>query len=389
MPNKTRRVALIIDAGKPYDRRIIRGIAEYVQRSGYPWSVYVEADPAKKIPNFATWDGDGVIANFDDHLVARAVSKLKIPVVAIGGGFGYHDPHSGIPYVRSDSEAIAELVADHLLNLGFQRFAFCSEPANRVNGWAKLRADAFQRYLSQRGYACDLYTGRAVGERSWQAMQTRLQAWLSTLTPPVGLMACNDSRARHMLEACRALDLRVPEDVAIVGVDNDDIMCELATTPLTSVEQGTQRIGYESAAALDNLMRGSKSVPKTLTIHPQEIVVRQSTDVIAIDDPDVVAAVRYIRQHACGPINVQDVLDRSTVSRSTLEKRFRDVLGRSIHGEIRRVQLNTANRLLATTSIPIKEVAKRIGTDSVQYFTTLIREATGRTPGQIRREQLK
>ena len=183
--------------------------------------------------------------------------------------------------------------------------------------------------------------------------------------------------------------LRVPEDIAIVGVDNDDIMCELATTPLTSVEQGTHRIGYEAAAVLDQLMQGTSSSPETVTVRPEGLVVRQSTDVIAIDDPDVVAAVRYIRHNACDPIDVHDVLKIVTVSRSTLETRFRNVLGRSVHREIRRVQLGTATQLLTTTNLPIKEVARRIGTESVQYFTTMIRTATGQTPGQIRRDGLR
>jgi len=270
-----------------------------------------------------------------------------------------------------------------------RRFAFCSEPANRINSWSRLRAEAFENRVRRAGCGCDVYLGHDAATRSWRRVQAGLQKWLATLTPPVGLMACNDSRARHVLEACRAIGLRVPEDIAIVGVDNDDIMCELATTPLTSVEQGTHRIGYEAAALLDRLMQGTSSPPKTLAVQPEGLVVRQSTDVIAIDDPDVVTAVRYIRQNACQPINVHDVLNVVTVSRSTLETRFSKVLGRSVHAEIRRVQLGTATRLLATTNVPIKEVAKRIGTDSVQYFTTMIRGATGRTPGQIRRDALR
>ncbi len=383
--SRRREVALVIDPTKPYDRRIVRGVAAYVQSEAQDWSLYVEEDPIARLPDLNAWAGDGILANFDNRRVARAVSKLGIPVVGFGGGYGYYKQNTDIPYVRTDNKAIAELAASHLIDLGLRNFAFCSEPPSRSNGWAQERQKAFQEFLTNAGYPCEVYTGQHTAASHWKQLQKELQKWLATLPNPVGLMACNDGRARHVLQACRARELRVPEDIAIVGVDNDDIMCELSRPPLTSIEQGTRRIGYEAAAILNSLMSGKQPQQRT-AVPPEGLVERQSTDILAMSDDDVAAALKFIRKHACDPIQVKDVLKVANMSRSTIEARFREILGRTVHAEIRRVQLECAKRLLKTSNMPIKEIVQEVGASSVQYFTAMIRQATGQTPGQIRNE---
>ena len=381
-----REVAIIIEPARPYDRRIIRGVAAFVEEHHKEWSLYVEEDPIARLPDLKAWGGDGILADFDDRRIADAVYKANVPVVGVGGGYGFYREQSQIPYVRTDNQAIAELAARHLLDLGFQRFAFCSEPANKINGWARERAVAFRDVIEQHGYACETFVGRHTAARQWHQMQEGLQSWLRTLQPPVGVMACYDGRARQLLQACREVNLRVPEDVAVVGVDNDDVMCELTRPPLSSIEQGTRKIGYEAAALLDLMMEGMEPSMLVTTVAPEGLVLRQSTDVLAVDDNEVSTALQFIRQHACDPISVQDVLDHVQLSRSTLEGRFREIFSRTIHAEIRRVQLDVSRRLLTTTAMPIKEIVKRAGFSSVQYFTAMLRRATGKTPGQIRKE---
>ncbi|QEG36385.1 AraC family transcriptional regulator [Bythopirellula goksoeyrii] len=379
-------VALIVDPAKPYDRRIIRAVGSYVTQHQRNWSLYVEQDPILRLPDLQAWAGDGILANFDDRRIAKAVSGSKVPVVGIGGGYGYYEENPSIPYVRTDNRAIAELAAQHLINLGLRNFAFCSEPPNRSNGWARERADAFQSILDEAGFHCEVYTGRFAASRRWRESQAELEHWVTSLKPPIGMMACRDGRARHVMQACKEIGLRVPEDIAIIGVDNDEVICELANPPLTSIEQGTKRIGFEAAALLDVMMSGKIPEDKHTTIPPEGLVVRQSTDVLATGDPEVSEALRFIRRHATDPITVQDVLDVAQLSRSTLEARFREALNRSIHAEIHRVQVELAMRLLTTTNIPIKEIVKRVGISSVQYFTAVMRRNTGKTPGQIRAE---
>lgn len=384
-----REVALIIDPGRPYDRRIIRGVAAYVQRRRRDWSLYVEEDPLTRLPDLNAWAGDGILANFDDRRIASAVKRWGVPVVGVGGGYGYYEENPDIPYVRTDNRAIARLAAEHLIDLGFRRFAFCSEPPTRSNGWAQERADAFGECIAEAGFPCEVYAGRFSPARQWRKAQDALQGWLERLEKPVGMMACNDARARHVLQACRVARLRVPDDVAIVGVDNDDVMCELTQPPLSSVEQGAMRVGYEAAALLDDMMAGKLPAQQRTAVPPERLVPRQSTDVMAVADEDVAESIRFIRQHACDPIQVRDVLERVGMSRSTLEARFREAIGRSIHAEIRRVQIDAARRLLITTNMPIKEVVQRVGVSSVQYFTAMIRHATGQTPGEIRKSSLR
>ncbi|MAT72704.1 MAG: XylR family transcriptional regulator [Planctomycetaceae bacterium] len=381
-----REVALIVDPARPYDRQIVRGVAAYVQQQRLAWSLYAEEDPVSRLPDLKAWGGDGIIANFDDRKIARAVGRIDVAVVGVGGGYGYYAGDADIPYVRTDNKAIAQLAATHLQDLGLRRFAYCGEPPNRANGWVRERAEAFQSHIESTGYPCEIFFGRYAPSRRWRESQDALQRWLESLQTPVGLMACNDARARHVAQACRAAGRRVPEDVAIVGVDNDDVMCELTQPRLTSIEQGARRIGYDAAALLDRMMCGEKPSSRSLVVPPVGIVTRQSTDVLAVNDPDIADALRFIRRRACDPITVKDVLNASQMSRSTLEARFREALGRSIHAEIRRVQVDAAQRLLATTTIPIKEIVNLVGVSSVQYFSALLRRALGKTPGQIRRE---
>ena len=381
---KTWQVALIMKSSQRYDRRIVRGVAARVHETGN-WSLYVEEDPELRIPEMKDWHWDGIIADFDDRKTAETVSGLKIPIVGIGGGYGWYDDGSGIPYVSTDNRVIGTLGAEHLLDCGFTRFAFCGFPHTRINGWSIVRAQAFRQRIEEAGFSCSVFTGRKRTARQWGKLQSELSEWLVSLEKPIGMMTCNDIRARHVLEACRNLGIRVPDDVAVIGVDNDEVMCELTTPPLTSIEQGSRQIGYEAALLLERLMAGKK-VPRLRTLlEPEDIVVRQSTDILAIEDDTVARAVAFIREHACDPIQISDVLKLVDISRSTLDKQFHATLGRTIHAEMQRVKIEQAKRLLTTTAIPVKHIAVRCGFGYLQYFTTVFRQHTGHTPAEYRR----
>ena len=383
---KTLQVALICNVSRPYDRRIIAGIARYVREAGN-WSLYAEEDPVQKLPDLPTWQGDGIIADFDDRRVAAALRGVTIPVVGIGGGRGWYDPASKTPYFLTDNTGIARLAAEHLLNCGFRNFAYCGYPATRVNIWSAERGRIFKETIEAAGFPCGVYTGRHSTARRWEDLQGGLSEWLGSLELPLGLMACNDARARHVLEACRRIGARVPDDVAVLGVDNDEIMCELSRPPLTSVEQGTMRMGYEAAVLLDKLMSGGNARKTEYLIAPDGLVRRQSTDILAVTDPQLARALRFIREHACEGIQLRDVLQQVDVSCSTLAKRFRTALGRTIHAEIQRVQIERAKDLLGTTGLPIKDVARNCGFSFLQYMTTVFRRSTGYTPAEYRKRQ--
>lgn len=386
MMHRPRHVAVIVDAAKPYDRKIIGGVAQYVKERGN-WSLYVEEDPLQKLPDLRSWQGHGIIANFDDRKVAAAVRGLKVPVVGLGGGSGWYEPATRIPYFASDDEAIAKLAAEHLLERGFRRLAFYGYPRTRVIRWSERRAQAFQQASIQAGVPCSIYTGRHETARKWSELQRGLIAWLQSLEKPVGLMACNDVRARHVLEACRSIGARVPEDVALIGVDNDEMICDLTDPPLSSVEQGARRMGYEAASLLDDLMGGNSVSQTHFVVEPVGVITRRSSDTLAIEDQDVAAAIRYIRQYACRRIQIDDVVRHVGVSRSTLKNRFRAIVGRTIHDEIQRVQLERAKQLIAETDLPLKQVTLQAGFQYIQYLTKLFRTHVGQTPAEFRRQR--
>jgi len=198
-------------------------------------------------------------------------------------------------------------------------------------------------------------------------------------------MAANDARARHVLEACRAIGLRVPEDVAVLGVDNDEVICELTDPPLSSIEHGAGNLGYQAAALLDRLMAGKKARKLKTLIPPKEVVTRRSTDILAIADPEVAAAMAYIHKNSCRPIHIADVVAAVQVSRSTLETKFKAVTGRTMHSEIQRLQIDCARSLLATTDLPIKQIAARAGFAHIHYMTTIFHQSTGWTPAEYRK----
>lgn len=384
-------VAVILDAARPYDRLIIGGVAQYVKEHTR-WSLYVEEDPLQKLPDLGRWHGQGIIANFDDRRVADAIRGLSMPIVGVGGGYGWHEPASQIPYIYTDNAAIGRLGAEHLLGCGFEQLAFYGYPRTTTSGWSEERAAAFAAACATVGRPCAVFTGRHGTARRWEELQRDLAAWILRLPRPLGLMACNDVRARHVLEACRSLGLRVPHDVAVLGVDNDEMICELTDPPLSSVDQSSRRIGYEAAAMLDRLMQGGlpprqtpAGVPVAPTIIPPiGVVARASTDTMATTDEAVLKALETLRANPCRKPDIAGIADSVCVSRSTLENRFRAAVGRSIHEEFIRLRLAGVRRLIADTDLPLKAIAIRSGFPSVQYMTTFLHRHTGLTPARLR-----
>lgn len=388
-------VAVILDAARPYDRLIIAGVAQFA-RERTQWSLYVEEDPLQKLPDLARWHGQGIIANFDDRRVATAIRGLGIPVVGVGGGYGWHEPSSGIPYIYTDNAAIGRLGAEHLLACGFETLAFCGYPRTTTSGWSEERAAAFAEACTRAKRPCHAFSGRHGNARHWADLQGELTRWLSQLPKPMGLMACNDVRARHVLEACRTLGLRVPRDVAVLGVDNDEMICELTDPPLSSIDQAARRIGYEAAATLDRLMqtaagRGRRrhslrgqSAAERLVVPPIGVVARASTDTLATSDPAVIETLHALRRTPWIKPAVEALAAAVGLSRTSLESRFKAAVGRSLHEEYIRLRLAAARRLITGSDLPLKTVAARTGFPSVQYMTTFLRRHTGLTPARLR-----
>jgi LacI family transcriptional regulator len=380
------RVALIVETSVVYGREIHEGIAAYV-RAHRPWSMFVEQRELGALPprwlSRRAWDG--VISRPTTPALARAFRRMRVPTIDLND---LHDD-LGLPRIRTDDAAVGALAASHLIERGFRRFAFCGfagEP------WAARRRDGFARAVRAAGGEPAAYESRwrGRGTPTWDDDQERLARWLRRLPLPVGLAACNDLRGQHVLEACRRAGLAVPEHVAVIGVDNEELLCRLSDPPLSTVVPNARRIGYEAAALLDRLIAdpAAPAAAETL-VPPSGVVTRQSTDTLAVDDPDVAAALRFIRENACDGIRVTDVLREIPVARSLLERRFRRAVGRSPHAEIRAVQIRRAAQLLAETDVPLKRIAELSGFSHMEYLSYVFKRATGETPRDYRRSHAR
>lgn len=380
--SKPRSVAIFLDVANLVFRKILGGIVSYASQQSN-WRVYIEEHSPRTLACPLTNRWDGVIASFDDPRRAEAV-RLKIPLVGIGGGYGWYDPATKIPYITTDSNAIACLAAEHLMERGFLHFAYCGFAPTQTNGWSRDRAEAFEEVVRRKGRDCSIAIIETPTPGNWGEIQRDLAVWLARLPRPLGLMACNDALACQILEVCRTIGARVPEDIALIGVDNDETICECTDPPLTSVEQGCRRAGYEAAALLDQWMSGQKPPGGKRLSGAVGVACRRSTENIVSSDADVTAALRFIRQHAFEPIGLADVLDATQASSSTLRRRFKAIVGRTIHEEIRRVRIERAKQLLISTDLSFKQIARQTGFSSTQYMATVLRQQEGLTPKDYR-----
>ncbi len=375
-----RRVALIIETSSSYGRGLLAGIVRF-RRTNHDWSIFLEQrDLRTRIPAWLdTWKGNGIISRATSRQMVKALAATGVPLVDLTDrGRGY-----GFPSVRSDDAAIGLLAANHLMERGFRVFGFCGFESE---AWSSRRGQAFMEAVGRLGTPCIEYNSRWYGKAalSWEDEQRKIVEWLRRLVKPVGIFASNDIRAQHVLEACSRAKLTVPEEVAVLGVDDDELLCQLCNPPLSSVIPNTEMIGYKAAELLSELMAKRKLKARECVVEPIGIRMRLSTDVVAIDDREVAAALSYIREHACSGITVKDVLDNVPVSRSTLERHLRKYLGRTPQQEIRNVQLKRARELLASTDLPIERIAHLCGFEHSEYMHVVFKRELQTTPGRFR-----
>lgn len=379
---RQRSVALLIETSNAYARGLLGGIVSYIHEHE-PWSIYLpEQERGASPPNWLkSWKGDGLIVRIETDAIAAVVRKLKIPVIDVSAARQVPN----IPWVETNDEGIARLAAEHLLERGFENFAFCGEPGFN---WSNWREEAFGRELRRKGFDCQIFHSRSRHGKNFSITRerNRLARWVNSLPRPVGIFACYDIKAQQILDVCREQDIGVPEEVALLGVDNDELLCNLCTPPLTSIIPAAHRTGLEAARLLDVLMNGGQVDREANLIEPLGVATRQSTDVLATDDPDIVKAVNYIRDHACEGINVGDVLNEVVLSRRVLESRFQAITGRTPHQEIIRRRIDRIRRLLTETDLTLAEIAQRTGFRNEEYLNVAFRRAMHIPPGLFRKQ---
>ena len=360
---------------------MLKGIAHY-ERSHHSWEAFL--DDEARAETDARWllskKWNGVISRHTTPHLVKLCVRRHIPLVDLNDT----PPHRGVPKIRPDNVGIGHLGGEHFLERGFRHFAFCGF---HNDSWACERRDGFVEALALTGHRCEIHDVEYPGDLTpeWDERQVvGLARWLTSLPKPVGVMCCNDLRALEVLDAAQNARLLVPEEVAILGANNDTIRCELASPPLSSVMTNPFQSGYHAAATLDLLMAGEKPPLLDVRIDPIEVVTRHSTDVLAIHDRNVAAALSYIREHACEGVTVDDVVRHAAAARSQIERKFRHFLGRSPQAEIRRVQVARIRQLLHETDFPLKKIAELTGFEHVEYMCVLFKRIAGETPGAYR-----
>jgi LacI family transcriptional regulator len=382
MPNKRRipHILLLVETSFAYGRGIVEGIARYALENG-PWSVQFEARALNTLPPkwMKNWQGDGIISRTTSLKAAKIIKETHLPLVEMLGS-----PKIGVAQVRSDFMVAAKMAVEHFLNSGLRQFAYFSFYEDTY--YTKRHRDLFREVLEERGYACHCYPSRVVQEivTQWDERQRpSVIKWIRSLPRPVGIFTPGDSHAVRLLDICRELGIAVPEEAAILGYGNDPVICETLRPTLSSLDLDARRIGYEAARLLDRKMSGKKA-EEIILVPPSHVAVRQSTDLLVIDDADVVQAMRYIRNHACTGIDVSRVAEEVGLSLSVLERRFRKYLGRTPKQEILRMQIEHAKKLLAHTDTNCESVAKKSGFHSLTYFMSAFRREAGMTPNAYR-----
>lgn len=387
MPRGTRnsrRVALLVETSRSYGRDVLRGIARFARTR--QWSLLHEEMTIDALPPdwLANAQPSGVIARVD-HRTVEPLRALGIPCVDVQcvGTF------TGIPQVETDDATVSKLAFEHLWDRGFRRFAYCGF---QFAHYSEARLQSFRELTQAAG--CSLSVYQSPGEkdspvttieRSGLVDMERMMAWLTSLQAPTGMLVCNDIRGQQVLNACHTLGLAVPDDLGVIGVDDDDAICPLSNPPLSSVRPDAERVGYRAAEVLDQMMLGQAPDSPLELIPPTSVVQRLSTQVMAVDDRELARVVRFIREFACDGIDVNDVAEFTTLSRRQLERRFRTQLNQTPHEAITAVQVERVRELLRESDLTLEQMAPLAGYRHKERLAAVFKRESGETPGAYRR----
>jgi len=358
-------VYLLVPLGLSYGREVMRGVREYT-KANCLWQLAVAEPIAATLRTLRKEKPDGIIAMLTSAALEKAARELRVPTVNVSSWC-----KGVLPRAVPDNEAIGRMAAEHFVSRGFRNFAFAGMSQLL---FSQQRQQGFVRALREAGWGCH------------EIPEGGDARCIRSFPKPLGVFACNDVRARQVISGCMKAKACVPEDVAVLGVDNDETLCELSEVPLSSIDPASRRVGFEAAALLDRLMQGKTLEQKWMIVPPAGLVVRASSDVLAVSDCEVANAMRYMQAHACDPMRVEDMMGVLRVSRRTLEKRFRTTFGRTLHDEIRRLQFEKARQLLCDTDLKIPQVARKCGFRDPKRFTTLFRQEFGSPPTAFRRD---
>ena len=386
--NKMPQVAVLLPTSVKVCRDMRRGILQYVHRHG-PWGLHIleGRQGEQKLVRMKEWGCTGIIGRLYTPELVEVALQADVPLIIMDPKDEFQrkgHPLSRCSIVRSDTAAIGRMAAEYYLSRKFANYAYVGEIHGL--GWSVTRGEAFAETIRKAGFACHIYGTLPKAEEEDAGLErARLCAWLLELPKPVALLAAMDNRGRQVMDACAWSGIAVPRDAAVLGVDNDDDLCETTTPPMSSILLDAERACYEAAHLLDGLMRHITRKRHVITYGPAHVVSRRSTDTTQITDGVVVRALEFIAVNACSGIGVPDVVRHVRTSRRLAEIRFRRVLGHTVLEEILRVRLERVCTLLKETNLPIGEIARMCGSDSESHLGTLFRRRFACTMRDFRR----
>ncbi len=374
------RVILLLQATRGFDRGLLSGIARYATLNG-PWTFYRQPHgylgPRSQLDmkELKAWKPDGAFctaAQLDD------LARLRVPLVA----YDVNEYSGRVPCILSEDPQAGRLAAQHLLDLGHRHLAFCGYNGIR---WSRERCQAFCNLVKESGGEVDIYRPQGRLQTAWAREEPNVRRWLESLPKPIGMLCANDDRAASILETCRALGYGVPEDVSLVGVDDDRYVCALQNPPLSSVRMASDQAGYEAASLLDRMMQGKdKMSGQRIVAHASGVHVRRSTSALMVRNREVRKALRFIRENAGWPIRVADIVNATDLSHRSLNDRFHTECGCSIIKQLTRARVDHIARLLTETEMRVHKIATSVGFVDDRHFSRYFKRATGLTPQAYR-----
>lgn len=377
---RPRRIALAYQLGAPYQERITHGVLRYAQENGPIEVVSSPEGGALPLSSLSSWKGDGVIAMLETSEQVAIARVLPFPVINIANSL----QATGIPAVAGDQRAMGRLAAEHLLERNFRRFGFYGLKGVWYSG---ERFAGFRDRLSEEGFPCRLYETESslLSSEPWRLDQQDLAEWVGEFQFPAGIFAAHDYRARMVLERCVELGIAVPEELGVVGVDDDPVVCEFSTPTLTSIRQNGQEAGFRAALLLNQLMEGESKPARTQLIAPEGLMARDSTKVTAVDDPALRDALQLIERHSRELIDVAWLVSRVGVSRRKLETLFQNELAKTPHECLSEARVRRAEAIWRKDrELPIREVAKLSGFSEARRLSLVFKRVTGKTPKAFR-----
>jgi LacI family transcriptional regulator len=380
MPD-VKKIILLLELSRAMDRELARGISRYARlQSSSPWSFYSEDTKGRRasLPRLKHWGAHGIIAHNPTEENTKAIIDSGLPAIVRGIRI------PGCPHISSDPLAASKMAADHFIERGFRAFAYCGYDSTE---WSQIRKECFVENLQE--FCDEIHCFKQPRSRnwySWEKEQPILAEWLKGLPKPISLFACNDDRARHVIEACKLANIYVPEEVAVLGVDNDEHVCELSNPPISSIAVNSERAGATAAKILDQMMTTGQPSEEEIVVSPTHIITRQSTNILAIQDPQIAMAINFIRRNSRQLIQVNDVVEATHLSRRALEKRFKTHLKRSILEEIHQTHISQIAQMLIETNLTISKIAHNAGYPSSKHLARSFRKVMGASPLEYRKK---